>query len=136
MPSVSSRSNGHGTPPTPQMSSFQPNWYSGLLKELGASTKVIFQTRLTWMLLFGPAAVLANSIGFVSQTLAFALAGLALIPCAERYVIITATLEHLLPELYTHSCVMQPTPPTYPYIYYILYTIYYIQPLLCHGTSG
>jgi hypothetical protein len=110
------------------MSSFQPYWYSGLLKELGASTEVIFRTRLTWMLLFGPAAVLANAIGFVSETLAFALAGLALIPCAERYVIVTAILEHC----FLNSTLTHATNSTYLSIYIYIY----IQPLLCHGTSG
>ena len=60
------------------------NHGTGLLAELGASTEVVFRTRLTWMLILGPIAVLADFSGAVSDTIGFVLAGLALIPCAER----------------------------------------------------
>ena len=62
-------------------------WLTGLLSELGASTEPVFRTRLTWMLALGPLAVVADFSGLASQTLCFCLAGLALIPCAERCVV-------------------------------------------------
>lgn len=58
----------------------------GLCSELGRSTEVIFRTKLIWMLALGPLAILADFSGMVSDTVCFCFAGLALIPCAERYV--------------------------------------------------
>ena len=63
------------------------HYLKGLCSELGGSTEVVFRTKLVWMLALGPVAVLADFSGIVSETLCFCLAGLALIPCAERYVL-------------------------------------------------
>ena len=60
----------------------------GLCSELGRSTEVIFRTKLIWMLALGPLAILADFSGMVSDTVCFCFAGLALIPCAERYVFV------------------------------------------------
>eukprot|EP00977_Amphora_coffeiformis_P021115 scaffold8828_cov204-Amphora_coffeaeformis.AAC.36 len=61
-------------------------YLAGVCSELGASTEVVFRTKLVWMLALGPVAVLADFSGIVSETFCFCLAGLALIPCAERCV--------------------------------------------------
>ena len=86
------------TPPTSSVAAMPPRistvlkvasvYTAGLLSELGVSTEVVFRTPLITMLALGPAAVLADYSGGVSETLCFCLAGLALIPCAERCVAI------------------------------------------------
>jgi hypothetical protein len=53
-------------------------------EEVWASTELLFQSKLTWLLLMGPIAVLGDSTGFVGEATCFTCAGLALIPCAER----------------------------------------------------
>jgi hypothetical protein len=45
---------------------------------------VLFSTKLTWLLILGPIAVLGESSGLLKEHWLFLLAGLALIPCAER----------------------------------------------------
>lgn len=57
-----------------------------LAEELWASTDYIFQSRLTWLLLLGPVAIVGDSLGLLSEATCFAFSGIALIPCAERYV--------------------------------------------------
>jgi hypothetical protein len=56
-------------------------------EELWTSTDLLFQSKLTWLLVLGPIAV----VGELSETLGpascFIFAGMALIPCAERYVV-------------------------------------------------
>ena len=52
--------------------------------EVWASTELLFQSKLTWLLLMGPIAVLGDATGFVGEATCFTCAGLALIPCAER----------------------------------------------------
>lgn len=55
--------------------------------EIWQSTEALFQGKLTWLLLFGPIAVIGDSTGIIGEAACFTCAGLALIPCAERYVI-------------------------------------------------
>ena len=55
-----------------------------LMEELWASTDLIFQNKLTWLLLVGPVAIAGDSLGLLSEATCFALSGIALIPCAER----------------------------------------------------
>jgi hypothetical protein len=57
-----------------------------LTEELWMSTDYIFQSRLTWLLVLGPIAIAGDSLGFLGEAMCFACAGIALIPCAERYV--------------------------------------------------
>ena len=54
--------------------------------EVWASTELLFQSKLTWLLLVGPVAVYGDSTGYIGESTCFICAGLALIPCAERYV--------------------------------------------------
>ena len=54
--------------------------------EIWQSTEALFQSKLTWLLLFGPIAVIGDSTGFIGEAACFTCAGLALIPCAERCV--------------------------------------------------
>lgn len=63
---------------------------SSFLTEVWKSTDhIFFSSRITWLLVFGPIAILGKSSGFLTEHWSFLLAGLALIPCAERYVLIT-----------------------------------------------
>ena len=55
-----------------------------LMEELWASTDLIFQNKLTWLLLVGPVAIAGDSLGLLGEATCFALSGIALIPCAER----------------------------------------------------
>ena len=57
-----------------------------LLSELWESTDLVFAGRGTVLLALGPVVILGNSIGALSEATCFGLAGMALIPCAERYV--------------------------------------------------
>ena len=52
--------------------------------EIWASTELLFQSKLTWLLLVGPIAVYGDSTGYIGESTCFICAGLALIPCAER----------------------------------------------------
>jgi len=56
--------------------------------EMWQSTELLFQSKLSWLLLFGPLAVAGDSLGFIGEAACFTCAGLALIPCAERYAYI------------------------------------------------
>ena len=55
-------------------------------EEVWASTELLFQSKLTWLLLMGPIAVIGDSTGWIGEATCFTCAGLALIPCAERCV--------------------------------------------------
>lgn len=55
--------------------------------EIWASTELLFQSKLTWLLLTGPIAVWGDSTGYIGESTCFICAGLALIPCAERCVV-------------------------------------------------
>jgi hypothetical protein len=55
-----------------------------LLEELWESTDVVFSSRGTFLLALGPVVIVGNSFGMLSEASCFALAGIALIPCAER----------------------------------------------------
>jgi Ca2+/H+ antiporter len=57
------------------------------LDELWQSSDAIFQNHLSWFLITGPIAILGQNV--FSEATCFALAGLALIPCAERLSFIT-----------------------------------------------
>jgi hypothetical protein len=56
-----------------------------LFQELWTSTNLIFQGRLTWLLILGPMAMVGDLTGSLGPAICFAFSGLALVPCAERY---------------------------------------------------
>jgi len=55
------------------------------LRELASSADVIFRPKLSWLLVSGLVAVVGSKTGLLGEAPCFALSGLALIPCAERY---------------------------------------------------
>ena len=66
----------------------------GLFRELWSSTDLLFQTRLTWLLLFGPLALFGDATGCLGEALCFFFSGIALIPCAERLSFVTEQVAH------------------------------------------
>jgi hypothetical protein len=59
---------------------------SSFFSELLQSTEhIFFQNRLTLLMTLGPMAIVGDSLGFLGEELSFLMAGIALIPCAERY---------------------------------------------------
>ena len=66
-----------------------------LKDELVASTDLLFQSKLNYLLVLGPLAVVGNASGLVPEALCFFCAGVALIPCAERLSFVTEQVaEH------------------------------------------
>ena len=57
---------------------------STLLREVYVSTDLLFQTKITWLLILGPVALVGDATGLLGEALCFTCSGLALIPCAER----------------------------------------------------
>jgi Ca2+/H+ antiporter len=57
------------------------------LDELWQSSDAIFQNHLSWLLITGPIAILGQNV--LSEATCFTLAGIALIPCAERLSFVT-----------------------------------------------
>ena len=57
--------------------------------EIKQSAELIFASRLTWFLIAGPVALAGSATGALPESTCFALAGLALIPCAERLSFVT-----------------------------------------------
>ena len=66
----------------------------GLLQELWLSTELLFQSRLTWLLLLGPLALFGDATGIFGEALCFAFSGIALIPCAERLSFVTEQVAY------------------------------------------
>jgi hypothetical protein len=56
-------------------------------EELWTSTDLLFQSKLAWLLVLGPIAVVGELTGTLGPASCFVFAGMALIPCAERYVV-------------------------------------------------
>ena len=52
--------------------------------ELWQSAEVLFSSKITLLLLLGPAALIGDSTGLLGESACFLLAAGALIPCAER----------------------------------------------------
>ena len=57
------------------------------LQELWNSTDFIFQSKLTWLLIFGPVALVGSANGWLGEAACFCFSGIAIVPCAERYVL-------------------------------------------------
>jgi len=58
-------------------------------KEMWLSTDLLFQSKLTWLLLLGPLALFGDATGIFGEALCFFCSGVALIPCAERLSFVT-----------------------------------------------
>ncbi|GKZ00743.1 hypothetical protein MPSEU_001026200 [Mayamaea pseudoterrestris] len=72
--------------------------YQSFIQEFWHSVDLILWTggnKLTWLILGGPLAVIGDSSGILGEAPCFILAGLALIPCAERLSFVTEQVaEH------------------------------------------
>jgi hypothetical protein len=55
-----------------------------LFQEVWSSSELLFQNRITWLLILGPVALLGDATGTLGEAACFTLSGIALIPCAER----------------------------------------------------
>mmetsp|Transcript_37659 Transcript_37659/g.76637 ORF Transcript_37659/g.76637 Transcript_37659/m.76637 type:complete len:676 (+) Transcript_37659:82-2109(+) len=60
-----------------------------LYLEAKHSAELIFASKLTWLLIAGPLALAGSATGALPESTCFTLAGLALIPCAERLSFVT-----------------------------------------------
>ena len=69
----------------------QPQWsilLSNIQNDILLSTNLIFKSKLTWLLIFGPIALVGKT-GIFGESVCFILAGLTLIPLAERLSFVT-----------------------------------------------
>jgi len=69
----------------------QPQWsilLSNIQNDILLSTNLIFKSKLTWLLIFGPVALVGKT-GIFGESVCFILAGLTLIPLAERLSFVT-----------------------------------------------
>ena len=57
-----------------------------LANEVWLSSELLLSNKLSWLLILGPIALVGDYTGFLGEAMCFALSGIALIPCAERYV--------------------------------------------------
>lgn len=55
-----------------------------LLLEVWRSSSLLFNNKISWLLLLGPIALIGDSTKLFGEAVCFALSGIALIPCAER----------------------------------------------------
>ena len=59
---------------------------TSLCQEIWMSSELLFKNKLSWLLVLGPIALLGDATGMLGEAACFSLSGIALIPCAERYV--------------------------------------------------
>ena len=57
-----------------------------LVEEVWLSTDLLFQNKITWLLVLGPIALFGDATGLLGEAACFVCSGIALIPCAERLV--------------------------------------------------
>lgn len=57
-----------------------------LVREVWSSSALLFKSKLSWLLVLGPIALMGDATGILGEATCFAFSGIALIPCAERYV--------------------------------------------------
>jgi hypothetical protein len=62
------------------------NCVVGIFRELWESSELIVNNKLNWLLVLGPVALFGDAFGLLGEAACFAFSGIALIPCAERYV--------------------------------------------------
>lgn len=55
-----------------------------IFAELWVSSEMIMANKISILLIAGPLALLGDGLGFLGDAPVFTLAGIALIPCAER----------------------------------------------------
>jgi len=66
-----------------------------IMREFWTSKDVIFENKITWLLVLAPFALFGDHSTSRGQTIGFALSGLTLIPCAERLSYVTEQVaEH------------------------------------------
>lgn len=75
------------------------NCFFGILREVWESSELIFNNKLNWLLILGPIALFGDATGVLGEAACFAFSGIALIPCAERYV-----NSHGPGTRHTHPC--------------------------------
>lgn len=63
------------------------NVFRTALAEFWDSTEIMFGGSVTWLLICGPIALVGDALGIFGEPTRFALASLAMIPCAERCVL-------------------------------------------------
>jgi hypothetical protein len=61
------------------------NSRGNVFNELWVSMEMVLANKIAVLLLAGPLALIGDGLGFLGEAPCFALAGIALIPCAERY---------------------------------------------------
>ena len=60
-----------------------------IIQDFWYSSGLVLNNKLNWLLVLGPIALVGDAMGWLGETACFAFSGLALIPCAERYVYIS-----------------------------------------------
>mmetsp|Transcript_9485 Transcript_9485/g.13443 ORF Transcript_9485/g.13443 Transcript_9485/m.13443 type:complete len:401 (-) Transcript_9485:658-1860(-) len=61
-------------------------------EEVVISVRVMFNSKVTWLFLFGPIAVVGQKSKLLGESICFCFAGLSLVACAERISLVT---EHI-----------------------------------------
>lgn len=114
-----------------------------LAQELWASTEYIFRSQLTWLLILGPIAIVGDSLGILGAATCFAFSGIALIPCAERYVKkarslrsrVRRCLYELMPTSRSLLVLTFPTIIVLNQLRSLLYSSLGLKIVLCYRTS-
>mmetsp|Transcript_29245 Transcript_29245/g.60784 ORF Transcript_29245/g.60784 Transcript_29245/m.60784 type:complete len:694 (+) Transcript_29245:164-2245(+) len=65
------------------------NYMRQMHRQCMTSIELIFSNKITWLLVFGPMALVGKSSGLLGEATCFVMAGLALIPLAERLSFVT-----------------------------------------------
>jgi hypothetical protein len=116
-PPLVAGTNGFSSSPSPLPTKSSSSFITEIWK---SSDQIFFSSRITWLLALGPAAIFGESSGVLNEHWVFLLAGLALIPCAERYGIHVLLSEVDFPKLFLTQSFISSLP---------------IQSVVCDGTS-
>ena len=73
-------------------------FFMDLVKDLWFSSGIVINNRLNWLLVLGPIALFGDATKILGKTLCFIFSGLALIPCAERYVLNNGMCQSNVPK--------------------------------------
>jgi len=69
--------------------------FSTIWDEFLASARIVFNTKLNWLLLFAPLVIIGSRLKLIGEAPSFCFSGLALIPFAERLSLVTEQVaEH------------------------------------------